>query len=471
MQYCCLGDECPGMFHCRNRATCIDLEKVCDGVVDCGQGDDEKVCETNCPTGCMCSQLILNCSTLSKALSIQSKSTRSISVINTGIQDEDLVQLQTTNNSRYLLHMNLSHNLISKVMPHTFHQFSNLLHLDLSFNNISKIHVKAFYHLSKLEYLNIVGNTILDQKGLVNVLAEAKDYLSKTLVLAAELNLQTCCLVGRYVDPTCYDNLEMITCDQLIGQPGLRELLLIITGLNATLCLTAIIIEYKRRTEDYMRYVISINIFISGCFMTVYALIIGVFAFYYNEGYAEADLTWRNGGTCKTLCIFFTWSFTIFITIHVLISFHQFRLPNVKDEYVADFIQYKLIVLNSFIVFCLLLFINIIPIIQGEGYDTISSGSSALCAPITTILQNKSQGFSLYYVLITYGGIPAASVLLFFILLSLTHISCKSHTKSRDDENKEITHTIDSITQYDPVLRTILLILSVIFLCICITGR
>ena len=54
----CKNFVCRGMFKCKNQTFCISQVSVCDDVADCPFGDDEQNCEKFlCLRGCDCTPL------------------------------------------------------------------------------------------------------------------------------------------------------------------------------------------------------------------------------------------------------------------------------------------------------------------------------------------------------------------------------------------------------------------------------
>ena len=54
-EYNCHNNICPGYLKCREVEFCIHPTEVCDGYSHCPHGDDEELCDiTGCPSGCTC---------------------------------------------------------------------------------------------------------------------------------------------------------------------------------------------------------------------------------------------------------------------------------------------------------------------------------------------------------------------------------------------------------------------------------
>ncbi|XP_060579941.1 uncharacterized protein LOC132736752 [Ruditapes philippinarum] len=61
---------CAGKFRCSSSKQCIPLEQVCDNVVHCRNGDDERLCNSVCPQKCNCvGDVIINCRAANISLS------------------------------------------------------------------------------------------------------------------------------------------------------------------------------------------------------------------------------------------------------------------------------------------------------------------------------------------------------------------------------------------------------------------
>ncbi len=73
----CDRKSCPGQFHCYEpnsnidsigRTICIHHESLCDAILDCPYGDDELFCESrlpNCPVNCSCVLFSMSCIAIS----------------------------------------------------------------------------------------------------------------------------------------------------------------------------------------------------------------------------------------------------------------------------------------------------------------------------------------------------------------------------------------------------------------------
>ncbi|XP_060576074.1 uncharacterized protein LOC132733448 [Ruditapes philippinarum] len=60
---------CAGKFRCSSSKQCIPIEQVCDNVVHCRNGDDERLCNSVCPKKCNCVGDLINCRAANISLS------------------------------------------------------------------------------------------------------------------------------------------------------------------------------------------------------------------------------------------------------------------------------------------------------------------------------------------------------------------------------------------------------------------
>ena len=120
---------CPGMYMCRRSQYCLPVGQVCDGVHDCRQGDDEKMCKITepCPANCKrCSPMTVHCSGAElQTVPVVESSTRYLDVSNNEITDVPKRMLH------YLIVFNLSNNKIDHLNSNVFSLVFNIQMLDL----------------------------------------------------------------------------------------------------------------------------------------------------------------------------------------------------------------------------------------------------------------------------------------------------------------------------------------------------
>ena len=68
--------QCPGLLRCKEGG-CLHPSKICDGIVNCPNGDDER-CVIKCPPLCICKGLTLFCTALNLNFSLPIQADASI---------------------------------------------------------------------------------------------------------------------------------------------------------------------------------------------------------------------------------------------------------------------------------------------------------------------------------------------------------------------------------------------------------
>ncbi|XP_060604850.1 G-protein coupled receptor GRL101-like [Ruditapes philippinarum] len=166
---------CAGKYRCSSSKQCIPFEQVCDDVIHCKNGDDERLCDSVCPTQCNCTGGVINCNAANLSMSdILSLTVQAISLDlskNPKIREIPEGKL----NFPYMLRLNISSCNIHYIDERAFFDLKNLLSLDLSNNRIARLPDMVFSKLRYLSYLNLDRNIELTMisstafKGLTSV--------------------------------------------------------------------------------------------------------------------------------------------------------------------------------------------------------------------------------------------------------------------------------------------------------------
>ncbi|XP_053400437.1 G-protein coupled receptor GRL101-like [Mercenaria mercenaria] len=192
---------CFGRYRCSSSKQCIQLKEVCDGVVHCSNGDDERLCGFVCPQKCKCIGQTINCQGNDfnmTDVNTMSKHTRSADLSrNSGIKD---IIYRDNLSFPFMLRLNISSCEIQKVNSMAFFHINNLLTLDIGNNKIKVLPENVFGNLHHLVFLNLDGNfelTVVSSsafRGLRNIrslrLSGTKLKIISSLTFSG-LNLQT----------------------------------------------------------------------------------------------------------------------------------------------------------------------------------------------------------------------------------------------------------------------------------------
>ncbi|XP_060587650.1 G-protein coupled receptor GRL101-like, partial [Ruditapes philippinarum] len=157
---------CAGMFRCSSSKQCLPLEQVCDDVIHCRNGDDERLCDSVCPSQCSCIADVINCKAANISMSeISPPLSMSMQTRSADISKNPKIKkiLRKNLGFPYMLRLNMSSCDIYDIDEKAFFDLKNLLSLDLSNNRIKSLPDKVFSKLRNLAYLNLDGNNELTE--------------------------------------------------------------------------------------------------------------------------------------------------------------------------------------------------------------------------------------------------------------------------------------------------------------------
>ncbi|XP_060554645.1 G-protein coupled receptor GRL101-like [Ruditapes philippinarum] len=149
---------CAGKYRCSSSKQCIPLEQVCDDVIHCKNGDDERLGDYICPEKCNCTGVVINCN----ATNISMSDIRLLNV--------QAISLELSKNPKikeihertlrfpYMLRLNISSCGIHNIHERAFFELKQLLSLDLSNNRILQLPDLVFSKLRYLAFLNLDRN-------------------------------------------------------------------------------------------------------------------------------------------------------------------------------------------------------------------------------------------------------------------------------------------------------------------------
>ena len=155
----CLGHEdeagcgqysCPGFYKCRQSRVCLHGDHVCDGLAQCPRHDDELLCNSLCPQGCVCQGLAFVCG--QPFDDRRFSHLRYVDGRSSGMRTSDLARLF------YLVYLSLSSCGLRGIR---LKAWLNLQTLDLSDNHLTFLEEKRFLRLSNLRDVVLSGNPLI----------------------------------------------------------------------------------------------------------------------------------------------------------------------------------------------------------------------------------------------------------------------------------------------------------------------
>ena len=156
----CTDYHCPGRLMCRGLQICVDSKYICDGVVDCLlYGDDELHCHDEiCPNGCNCDNEIVNCEESNLQFSLLPKYTKYLFFHNVDVYPEQLkfVKLEKL----IILHFNSNNLKDFRTIAHMFKGFKSVQFLSISNYKSIQLESESFVELDSLSNITFINTTI-----------------------------------------------------------------------------------------------------------------------------------------------------------------------------------------------------------------------------------------------------------------------------------------------------------------------
>ena len=160
-EHCPENFVCEGHLKCRS-GICVHPDYICDGYNHCGSGeDDEALCTTpECPEDCHCFSASIVCKKINlPKLLLPMNSKQNVKIL---IYSKANAKLDSDTLQEYvqLYSLDISFNNLEQLERSAFLQLASLVILNLSFNNISALFNGNFHGLKSLVLLNISNNPI-----------------------------------------------------------------------------------------------------------------------------------------------------------------------------------------------------------------------------------------------------------------------------------------------------------------------
>ena len=179
----CENMSCPGHLRCYNTSYCVPPSEICDGTDHCPGGDDEYFCQ-HCPQGCVCKGNMMSCSyveqpqtillhTSPAAFILHHSNALFYHIINTQADKLTSVYRVTLDNGDFrvenesrsmeefksLLFLHIINQQVKQLSPY-FIKCVLLQTLNMSFNIIHTINENAFSYLGNLKNIILISNNI-----------------------------------------------------------------------------------------------------------------------------------------------------------------------------------------------------------------------------------------------------------------------------------------------------------------------
>ena len=159
----CINYTCPGLLRCSGVSYCVHPTEVCDGITHCPDGDDEYVCDVKaCPFGCDCLGYSAQCrdETIPYIPYIETANMKFLSLGYPSMHKPNLQNISAQSN---LLILDMSNSVVMDVCPtlsEDFKLYHSIIVLRLQYNYITHVSNRCFVRLLVLTTLELHGNPL-----------------------------------------------------------------------------------------------------------------------------------------------------------------------------------------------------------------------------------------------------------------------------------------------------------------------
>ena len=170
---------CAGRLKCHGEQRCLDSQQLCDGVQDCKYtADDEIAC--HCPDMCICQKNTAICNSLDDPTVLRFISSIIIKTDFQGIQVDlsfmyhmtrllafdishcNISSFTVSKHKNHIIYANLSHNALTELSAYFIHIHNKLILLDASYNTIRTLEYRWHRTQSRIETLLLNSNELID---------------------------------------------------------------------------------------------------------------------------------------------------------------------------------------------------------------------------------------------------------------------------------------------------------------------
>ena len=321
-----------------NSQTCIHAGSICDGIVNCPEGDDEHLCSINeaqCPSLCSCLHLAIVCfeayflnittgefpyqvvfitysapNFISQFLS-QMKLVRILSLKNNKLKS--MCSILPSVSSTLLI--DFSFNEIEYISRNCFSKGLNLKLIKLNNNQISTFFRATILHLNNLDYLDLSGNnltTIFNDLSSIyvslKILVVFKNRLDIRLTSSLKTvgvqlfltnNYHLCCITPTKI--MCTSEVPWYTvCSSLLINGSLRVSYYVVSFVIIITSVLSFIAQKISNKNEFtssfiiIMYSISFEDFLSG----FYLIILWLNDLQYGDEFITRGAKWTSSGNC-----------------------------------------------------------------------------------------------------------------------------------------------------------------------------
>lgn len=447
--------SCPGMYRCQ-LGQCLHLDELCDGIVHCPLfADDELNCfNMTCPDLCYClgksvfctntsytqipqmflevhaitlthNKLITSVNNISQYIYllhldlswnmiIQSEDSafRSLSYVRyLDMAGNNLTSLGDLNDLYDLIFLNISFNNINRLGPDIFAQSLALKYLDISYNQIKLLDINMFGTIYILYLIDVTNNTI--EHFDPNFFRHFDEI--KTIVGEA---YKYCCMAKKVV--SCGPNDDVFSsCDNLLAQPSMKVSVYVVS-LTGVLGNSFVIIDKIKSKHWKFHSVLILNLAISDSIYSTYLITIAIADAYFAGSYVLYDYKWRHGITCKLMSFLSMFAMELSILILLCISIERYlNIHYALRLHTTGFKFNRMFLPTAWIVS---LIICTLPTFLDWYFDESLEMKTSICILIEMNLASTYQGVYLLFVYVIINCTCFFIILVLYCLIVVDHV-------------------------------------------------
>ena len=163
-EYNCHKNICPGYLKCQGVEFCIHPTEVCDGYNHCPHGDDEELCDiVSCPSGCTCLGHSASCRD-NRFSYIPKFPFQDIIYLSIGLNNACISTFANLSVLSTLVTFDLSRSMIFNICPAfqaDYNVYKSLHVLSLRHNNINHLSPTCFTKLLSIRAISLQGNPLI----------------------------------------------------------------------------------------------------------------------------------------------------------------------------------------------------------------------------------------------------------------------------------------------------------------------
>ena len=171
----CRNLACSGLLKCSGEDVCVPQENVCDGIVHCKLSNDDEIGCYSCPRDCECNGYVIQCNSTDKETVHHGVISKSFSLALFLHSSHSILDLKDILVPATLIYMKIENGNLVQLLGLNRHsgvsKWQNLHFLSITTTRLQKLSADTFYGLINVHVLNLAYNQIfqIDDNSFVHV--------------------------------------------------------------------------------------------------------------------------------------------------------------------------------------------------------------------------------------------------------------------------------------------------------------